>query len=170
VVNDPVNSSDAFGLRRGPEPDPSNVWQVGDPLPQPVVNGLTGLGNGASFGLGDVARRGLGFGNSGVNTCSTAYQAGNIAGSLGQVGLGTVALARGSFAAATLNGRLSVVGSGAQALENPTRENLAQTALAAGTAGTTGAIAKPGSDAVERGAAAAANAVSGAGSAVTESD
>lgn len=57
--------------------DPYGLWWIPgrDPLPQVVANFGTGVADAASFGLGPLARKGLGI-SGGINTCSSAYSAG----------------------------------------------------------------------------------------------
>lgn len=59
--------------------DPYGLWAWGDPLPQWLVDGSAGLGDGVSFGLTNVIRNAMGT-NDVVNKCSGFYVGGEIAG------------------------------------------------------------------------------------------
>jgi len=80
--------------------DPYGLWEFFDPatwpmIPQNWVNGLTGVANGASFGLAGVANRLLG---QDVDFCSNEYQYGNIVGMfIIPTGLAARGIARGAF-------------------------------------------------------------------------
>jgi hypothetical protein len=58
--------------------DPYGLWDIGDPLPQGVLDFSTGVADSASLGLGPLARRFAGV-SGGVNRCSTAYRGGEFA-------------------------------------------------------------------------------------------
>lgn len=83
VLGNPVSLADPYGL-----------WAWGDPLPQGLVDGVTGLGDGAYTAIT------LGFGNlqdvrdllnidGGIDKCSATY---NVSNAIGK-GVGTIALA-----------------------------------------------------------------------------
>ncbi len=83
--------------------DPYGLWALGDPLPQGVVNAVTGFGDGSyaaiTLGFGDLQDvRNLAGIDGGVDKCSTGYKAGKIAGEIdGALALGG-SLAAKSFA------------------------------------------------------------------------
>jgi RHS repeat-associated protein len=82
--------------------DPYGLWAWGDPLPQGLVDGVTGFGDGVysgiTFGLGNLQDvRDLAGIDGGVDPCSAAYRYSHVAGEIeGAVALGG-ALASKSF-------------------------------------------------------------------------
>ena len=76
--------------------DPEDLWAIGDPLPQWVVDGAAGLGDGASFGGSRLYREWRGI-DGGVDMCSPIYQAAEFAGTnIGPLGrLGYIARGKG---------------------------------------------------------------------------
>jgi RHS repeat-associated protein len=83
VGNNPLNHYDLYGL-----------WAWGDPLPQGLVDGVTGFGDGVysaiTLGLGNLQDvRNLAHIDGGVNPCSKVYRASHLAGALeGGIALG----------------------------------------------------------------------------------
>jgi RHS repeat-associated protein len=67
--------------------DPYGLWAWGDPLPQGLVDGITGFGDGVysgiTFGLGNLQDvRDLARIDGGVDHCSTTYQVSHLAGAI----------------------------------------------------------------------------------------
>jgi len=89
VSGNPVNAIDPYGLF-----DVTNPADWPD-VPQPIVNGVAGFGDSASFGLTRYIRRNDGI-DGGVDECSDAYRGGGWAvAALGGARLGYAALAKG---------------------------------------------------------------------------
>jgi RHS repeat-associated protein len=78
--------------------DPNGLWAIGDPLPQAVVDFGAGLGDVLTFGITGAIRDQFDIG--GVNKCSNAYTAGEVAGIAASIATGftagTRAVARAS--------------------------------------------------------------------------
>lgn len=77
VGNDPLSRIDPYGM----------FWMPGDPLPQGLVDGVTGFGDGVysgiTFGLGNLQDvRDLAGIDGGVDHCSTTYKASHLAGAI----------------------------------------------------------------------------------------
>lgn len=97
ALNDPVNFV-----------DPTGLWSIGDPLPQGVVDSVTGFGDGVygaiTFGTGNLQDiRDLLSLDGGVNRCSGLYGGFRIAGNV----VGTGAL--GGAAATKLFGKAGLL-------------------------------------------------------------
>jgi|GEM_PF-6390464 len=67
--------------------DPLGLWIWGDPLPQDLVDGAAGFGDGLSGGLTDWMRDQMGT-NGSVNKCSPNYSNSHTAGAGSSLGLG----------------------------------------------------------------------------------
>jgi hypothetical protein len=78
------------------------LWSIGDPLPQSVVDSVTGFGDGAykaiTLGFGNLQDiRDVAGINGGVDACSSAYRYGRIAGEIEGAGALAGSLAAKSF-------------------------------------------------------------------------
>jgi len=67
--------------------DPYGLWALGDPLPQGLVDGVTGFGDGLSGGITSWIRDRAGI-DGGVDKCSTAYRRSRTTGNATSLTLG----------------------------------------------------------------------------------
>ncbi len=100
VLNDPINLLDPLGLY--------GLGYYLPSLPSSFVNFTVGVADTVSFDLGRILRNEYNLGSPDLNTCSTAYFAGEITGGVAEAALpvGAIAantrLARAAFLAASL--------------------------------------------------------------------
>lgn len=73
--------------------DPFGLWALGDPLPQGLVDGVTGFGDSLSFGITGKLRDWMGI-DGGVDKCSDAYKRGEMGALFYGLGLGGAHLGR----------------------------------------------------------------------------
>lgn len=93
--------------------DPNGLWGVADlpSIPQPVLDFTTGVADAASLGIGPLARQWLDV-DGGVNRCSSAYSAGELA----SLGLGAGRMAYAGIA--KVGAAAAANGAGAMAFRN----------------------------------------------------
>jgi hypothetical protein len=86
--------------------DPYGLISWGDPLPQALVDGVAGFGDGLSLGLTSVARQLAGI-DGAVDTCSGTYKSGLVAGVVYSAALNGAGYARGAELSMGRNFRLA---------------------------------------------------------------